>query len=151
MLRPTSLALLLLAMQQAGCASSPESPVKPMPAAQLHELVFGAQQPTSLDELDGRKISVRGDVDLRYRGQQRLFVNGANAGGDCVQLIIPAAVNRHFAARQFRGRIEGSLIVLPSPADSELYVHYKIDGVLVYPACDGRTMVFMKVEKLTKD
>jgi hypothetical protein len=151
MFRPASLALLLLTAQLLGCASAPDAPTQAMSAGQLHALVFGAQQPKPLGELDGREIRVRGDVDLRYRGQQRLVVNGANAHGDCVQLIVPTAINQHFTARRFRGRIEGSLIVLPSPADGELYIHYEVDGVHVYPACDGHLMVFLKVAKLTRD
>jgi hypothetical protein len=151
MSRPASLALLLLVAQLAGCAAAPEARVNAMSAAQLHALVFGAQQPASLNELDGREISVRGDVDLRYGGQQILVVEGANARGDCVQLVVPDAIGRHFAARRFHALIEGSLIVLPSPAEGELYIHYAIDGILVYPACDGRTMVFLKVAKLTRD
>ena len=122
-----------------------------MSVAQLYELVFGAQQPKPLDELDGRLISVRGRVDLRRGGQQRLLVNGEGAEGGCVQLIVPAAIDRRFAARRFDARIEGNLLVFPTPPDEAFFVRYKVDGILVYPACDEWTMVFLKVAKLTKE
>lgn len=143
-------ALLTLVMLLAGCASAPATLDDAMSAAQLHALVFGPRQPKSLDELDGRLISVRGKVDLRYGGQQRLLVNAQGGEGGCVQLIVPAAIDRSLAARRFNARIEGALLVLPTPADGEFYIHYKVDGILAYPACAERTMVFLKVAKLTK-
>ena len=139
---------LVLGMLLAGCASAPEAPDDAMSADQLYAQVFGTQQPKSLDELDGRPISVRGKVDLRYGGQQLLLASGPEGG--CVQLIVPAAIDRSIAARRFHARIEGALVVMPTPSDEEFYVHYKMDGILIYPACSEWAMVFLKVSKLTK-
>jgi hypothetical protein len=144
----TVLTVTMLAALFAGCATAPRQDNEAMSAAQLHALVFGAQQPKSLDDLDGRKISVRGKVDLRYGGQQVLLAEGGQ--GSCVQLIVPMAIDHSIAARRFLAHVEGALIVMPTPAEDELYTRYKVDGIQVYPACDGRTMVFLKVAKLTK-
>lgn len=144
-------ALLMLAMLFTGCASVPEARDDAMSADQLYALVFGAQQPKSLDDLQGRQINVRGKVDLRYGGQQLLLADGEGAEGGCVQLIVPEAINRSFFSRRFHAHIEGSLLVFPTPADGDIYVHYKVNGVLVYPACAESAMVFLEVAKLTKD